>query len=139
MCDDKEGSLSKRLPDFFEHVLSHPTEGVRTAFCLVAHDDTSGDKYPEGTVAMHVCTLFGGDAPEDIVQLLMAGIEEISAQVPGFREAWINEIRARAHAERLKALLEQTTSAIAEAVEAQQLKSTKPVADELIARAKKLH
>ena len=131
--------LGTALRDFFEHVTSHDEEGVHAALCMVAnavHDpNTPTEIAGVPVVDTHICNFGAGD-PDTLAQMMVAAIDTMVEEVPGFEKAWGDALRAKHLKLLITSMLVADEDAKEKADEAKGMEAAKPQADELIARIK---
>ena len=126
--------LGTALRSFFDHVTSHDEEGVHAALCMVANAN-SAESDGEPTVGMHICNFGAGD-PDILAQMMVAAIDTMIEEVPGFTKAWGDALRAK----RLQSLISQVLGVVQQAkeqaAEAKGMEAAKPAVDALIEKLK---
>ena len=126
--------LGTALRSFFDHVTSHDEEGVHAALCMVANADPA-ESDGEPTVGMHICNFGAGD-PDILAQMMVAAIDAMIEEVPGFTKAWEDALRAK----RLQSLISQVLGVVQQAkeqaAEAKGMEAAKPAVDALIEKLK---
>lgn len=124
--------LGTALRSFFDHVTSHDEEGVHAALCLVVNAAPQDSNAPTNA---HVCSFGAGD-PDVLAQVLVAAIDNMVKEVPGFREAFQDAL----HAKRLQSMIDQVLGAVQQAkeqtAEAKGMEAAKPAVDALIEKLK---
>lgn len=132
--------LGTALRSFFDHVTSHDEEGVHAALCMVANAAPQDPNAPTEingvpVVGMHICNFGAGD-PDVLAQVLVAAIDNMVKEVPGFEKAWVNALRAK----RLQSMIIQVLDAVEDAKEktdeAKGMEAVKPEVDALIEKLK---
>lgn len=83
-----QSQLGAELRSFFDHVTSHDTEGVQAAICMVANT------VPNEEHSIHICNFGAGD-PDVLAGILIAAIDTVREEVPGFDDAWRKALRLR--------------------------------------------
>ena len=126
--------LGTALRSFFDHVTSHDEEGVHAALCMVANA-ASAESDGEPTVGMHICNFGAGD-PDALAQMMVAAIDTMIEEVPGFTKAWEDALRAK----RLQSMINQVMGVVQQAkeqaAEAKGMEAAKPAVDALIEKLK---
>ena len=130
--------LGTALRDFFDHVTSHDEEGVHAALCMVANAIEGGSPTEVNGVPvapMHIC-YFGAGNPDALAQMVVAAIDTMMEEVPGFTEAWGDALRAK----RLQTMISQVLGVVQQAKEqadeAKGMEAAKPAVDALIEKLK---
>lgn len=130
--------LGTALRDFFDHAASHDEEGVYAAVCMVANatEEESPTKVNGvHVVPMHVCSFGAGD-PDVLAQIMVAAIDNLIKEIPGFEESWKDALRAK----QLQTLFEKVISLVEktkeQAAEAKGMEAAKPAVDALIEKLK---
>ena len=115
--------LGAALRNFFDHVASHDEESFQAALCVVVNTDS------------HVCSFGAGD-PDVLAQIMVAAIDNLIKEIPGFEESWKDALRAK----QLQTLFEKVVSLVEKtkepADEAKGMEAAKPAVDALIEKLK---
>ena len=131
--DTPQRELGTVLRSFFDHVTSHDEEGVHAALCMVAN--ASGEKDTGLGVPMHICNFGAGD-PDTLAQMMVMAIDTMIEEVPGFKKAWADALRAKRLQSLITSVLGVVKDAKEKADEAKGMEAVKPEADALIAKLK---
>ena len=122
--------LGSVLRDFFDHVASHDEEGVHAALCMVANAAPA-----EADDSMHVCNFGAGD-PDILARMVVAAIDTMLKEVPGFEKAWVDALRAKSLQSLIAGVLGAVKDAKEKADEAKGMEAVKPEVDALIEKLK---
>ena len=126
--------LGTALRSFFDHVTSHDEEGVHAALCMVANA-ASAESDGKPTVGMHTCNFGAGD-PDILAQMMVAAIDTMIEEVPGFTEAWGTALRAKRLQSTISQVLNMVQQAKEQAAEAEGMEAAKPAVNALIEKLK---
>lgn len=142
---DNKGQIPQRqlgtaLRSFFDHVTSHDEEGVHAALCMVANAVPQNPDAPTEIggvpmVGMHICSFGAGD-PDVLAQIMVAAIDNLIKETPGFEESWRNALRAKRLQSMLSQVLDVMQQAKEQAAEAKGMEAAKPTVDALIEKLK---
>ena len=122
--------LGTALRSFFEHVTSHDEEGVHAALCMVANAAPA-----EPDESMHICNFGAGD-PDILAQMMVMAIDSMIKEVPGFKKAWVDALRAKRLQSLIVGVLGAVKDAKEKADEAKGMEAVKPEVDALIEKLK---
>ena len=125
--------LGTALRSFFDHVTSHDEEGVHAALCMVANAAPAEPGVP--VVPMHICNFGAGD-PDTLAQMMVMAIDTMVEEVPGFKEAWADALRAKRLQSMISQVLGVVQQAEEQAAEAKGMEAVKPEVDALIEKLK---
>ena len=130
--------LGTALRSFFDHVTSHDEEGVHAAVCMVANateEESPTEVNGVHVLPMHVCSFGAGD-PDVLAQIMVAAIDNLIKEIPGFEQAWTTALRAKRLQFMINQVLDVVQQAKEQAAEAKGMEAAKPAVDALIEKLK---